>query len=112
LILYSRQSRPRAQKAPVSRSNPVLARRGTALPLGRALIVTAACVGAARGLCDRGPGHLVWFPPGEDHWDGAAPTTAMTHIAIQEALDGKLIDWLERVSDEQFLSDFKTSVVS
>jgi len=43
-----------------------------------------------------------WFQPGEKHWHGAAPTTAMTHIAIQEALDGKVVDWMEKVSDEQF----------
>ena len=45
---------------------------------------------------------MVWFPPGEKHWHGATPTTAMTHIAIQEALDGKTVDWMEKVSDEQY----------
>ena len=48
------------------------------------------------------PGDVVWFPPGEKHWHGAAPTTAMTHIAIQEALDGKVVEWMEHVSDEQY----------
>ena len=48
------------------------------------------------------PGDVVWFPPGEKHWHGATATTAMTHIAIQEALDGKAVDWLEHVSDEQY----------
>jgi len=48
------------------------------------------------------PGDVIWFPPGEKHWHGAAPTTAMTHIAIQESLDGKAVDWLEKVSDEQY----------
>jgi quercetin dioxygenase-like cupin family protein len=48
------------------------------------------------------PGDVVWFEPGEKHWHGAAPTTAMTHIAIQEALDGKVVDWLEQVNDEQY----------
>ena len=48
------------------------------------------------------PGDVVWFPPGEKHWHGATSTTAMTHIAIQEALDGKMVDWLENVSDEQY----------
>ena len=48
------------------------------------------------------PGDIVWFPPGEKHWHGAAPDTAMTHIAIQETLDGKSVDWLEHVSDEQY----------
>jgi hypothetical protein len=45
---------------------------------------------------------VIWFSPGEKHWHGASPTTAMTHIAIQERLDGKVVDWLERVSDEQY----------
>jgi quercetin dioxygenase-like cupin family protein len=48
------------------------------------------------------PGDVVWFPPGEKHWHGATPTTAMTHIAIQERLDGKAVDWMEHVSDEQY----------
>jgi quercetin dioxygenase-like cupin family protein len=47
------------------------------------------------------PGDVVCIPPGEKHWHGAAPTTAMTHIAIQEQLDGKQVEWLEKVSDEQ-----------
>ena len=48
------------------------------------------------------PGDVVWFSSGEKHWHGAAPTTAMTHIAIQENLDGKTADWMEKVSDEQY----------
>jgi quercetin dioxygenase-like cupin family protein len=48
------------------------------------------------------PGDVVWIPPGEKHWHGASPTVAMMHIAIQEALDGKVAEWLERVSDEQY----------
>ena len=48
------------------------------------------------------PGDIVWFAPGEKHWHGAQPTTAMTHIAIAEALDGKVVDWMETVSDEQY----------
>jgi quercetin dioxygenase-like cupin family protein len=48
------------------------------------------------------PGDVVWFPPGEKHWHGATPTTAMTHIAIQETLDGKNVDWLEQVSDQHY----------
>jgi len=48
------------------------------------------------------PGDIVWFTPGEKHWHGASPTTAVTHIAIQEQLDGKAVDWLEKVSDEQY----------
>ena len=48
------------------------------------------------------PGDVIWFPPGEKHWHGATPTTAMTHIAFQERLDGKTVDWMEKVSDEQY----------
>jgi len=74
-------------------------------PLGQTLIVTAGCGRAQReGGTVEGirPGDIVWFPPGEKHWHGAAPTTAMTHIAIQEQLDGKAVDWMEKVSDEQY----------
>jgi quercetin dioxygenase-like cupin family protein len=48
------------------------------------------------------PGDVVWIPPGEKHWHGAAPTTAMTHVAIQEQLDGKAVDWMEQVTDDQY----------
>ena len=48
------------------------------------------------------PGDVVWVPPGEKHWHGATATTAMTHIAIQEKLDGKAVDWMEHVTDEQY----------
>jgi len=74
-------------------------------PLGQTLIVTS---GSGLAQTWGGPireiraGDTVWFPPGEKHWHGAAPTTAMTHIAIQEALDGKAVDWMELVSDEQY----------
>jgi quercetin dioxygenase-like cupin family protein len=74
-------------------------------PLGQTLIVTAGCGWARRW---RGPieglrpGDVVWIPPGEKHWHGATATTAMTHIAIQEQLDGKAVDWMEKVSDEQY----------
>ena len=74
-------------------------------PLGQTLIVTAGCGWAQRwgGLVEEiRPGDIIWFPPGEKHWHGASPTTAMTHIAIQEQLDGKAVDWLEKVSDEQY----------
>ena len=76
-------------------------------PLGQTLIVTAGCGRAQRlggPIEEIRPGDVVWFPHGEKHWHGAAPTTAMTHIAIQEALDGKMVDWLEQVSDEQYKS--------
>ncbi|KQV22127.1 cupin [Rhizobium sp. Root1203] len=74
-------------------------------PLGQTLIVTA---GVGRVQREGGPieeirpGDVVWFEPGERHWHGASPTTAMTHIAIQENLDGKVVDWLEHVSDDQY----------
>src|SRR6266550_167867 len=74
-------------------------------PLGQTLIVTAGCGRAQRAggpIEEIRPGDVVWFPPNEKHWHGAAPTTAMTHIAIQEALDGKVVDWMEHVSDEQY----------
>ncbi|MFL6304302.1 MAG: hypothetical protein ACJ72H_12255 [Candidatus Sulfotelmatobacter sp.] len=48
------------------------------------------------------PGGVIWFAPGEKHWHGAAPTTAITHIAIQERKDGNMVDWMEHVSDEQY----------
>ena len=74
-------------------------------PLGQTLIVTAGCGRVRREggpVEEIRPGDVVWFPPGEKHWHGAAPSTAMTHIAIQEQLDGKPVDWLEQVSDEQY----------
>jgi quercetin dioxygenase-like cupin family protein len=74
-------------------------------PLGQTLIVTAGCGRAQRwgGPTEEiRPGDVVWIPPGEKHWHGATPTTAMTHIAIQEQLDGKAVDWMEQVSDEQY----------
>ena len=74
-------------------------------PLGQTLIVTAGCGRAQRWggpIEEIRPGDVVWFPPGEKHWHGATPSTAMTHIAIQEGLDGKMVDWLEHVSEEQY----------
>ncbi|MBV9220988.1 MAG: cupin domain-containing protein [Methylobacteriaceae bacterium] len=74
-------------------------------PLGQTLIVTAGCGRVQRDggpVEEIGPGDVVWFPPGEKHWHGAAPSTAMTHIAIQEQLGGKTADWMEKVSDEQY----------
>ncbi|MFJ6323102.1 MULTISPECIES: cupin domain-containing protein [unclassified Rhizobium] len=74
-------------------------------PRGQTLIVTAGL-----GLVQREggpveeirPGDVVWFEPGERHWHGASPTTAMTHIAIQEHLDGKVVDWMEHVTDAEY----------
>lgn len=74
-------------------------------PLGQTLIVTAGFghVQRAGGPIEQiGPGDIVWFPPGEKHWHGASLTTAMSHIALQENLDGKVVDWLEHVTDEQY----------
>ena len=74
-------------------------------PLGQTLIVTAGCGRARRWggpIEEIRPGDVVWIPPGEKHWHGATPTTAMTHIAIVELLDGQSADWLEQVSDEQY----------
>jgi quercetin dioxygenase-like cupin family protein len=74
-------------------------------PLGQTLIVTAGCGRAQREggpVEDIRPGDVVWFAPGEKHWHGASATTAMTHIAIAESLDGKAVDWLEKVTDEQY----------
>jgi quercetin dioxygenase-like cupin family protein len=71
-------------------------------PLGQTLIVTAGCGRVqlwGSPVQEIRPGDVVWIPPAEKHWHGATPTTAMTHIAIQEALDGKTADWLEKVSD-------------
>ena len=74
-------------------------------PLGQTLIVT---VGAGRvqrwggPIEEIRPGDVVWFPPGEKHWHGASPATAMSHIAIQEALNGSPVDWMEQVGDQQY----------
>ncbi len=74
-------------------------------PLGQTLIVTSGL-----GRCQREggpieeirPGDVVWFSPGEKHWHGASPNNAMTHIAVQESLNGKVVDWMEHVTDAQY----------
>ena len=74
-------------------------------PLGQTLIVTAGCGWAQRwgeAIEEIRPGDVVWIPPGEKHWHGAAPTTGMTHIAIQEQLEGKAVEWMEKVGDDQY----------
>jgi quercetin dioxygenase-like cupin family protein len=74
-------------------------------PLGQTLIVTAGCGWTQRWGEPREeirPGDIVWIPPGEKHWHGATATTAMTHIAVQEKQDGKAVEWMEQVSDEQY----------
>jgi quercetin dioxygenase-like cupin family protein len=76
-------------------------------PLGQTLIITAGCGWVQRDgepIEEARPGDVIWFPPGEKHWHGATPTTAMTHIAIQEQMDGKAVDWMEKVSEEQYHS--------
>jgi quercetin dioxygenase-like cupin family protein len=74
-------------------------------PLGQTLIIASGLGWVQREggpIEEVRPGDVVWFPPGLKHWHGATPTTAMTHIAIQEALDGKNVDWMEKVRDEQY----------
>jgi quercetin dioxygenase-like cupin family protein len=74
-------------------------------PLGQTLIVTVGCGRVQRWgepIEEIHPGDVVWIPPGEKHWHGATPTVAMTHIAVQEHLDGQPVDWLEHVSEEQY----------
>jgi quercetin dioxygenase-like cupin family protein len=74
-------------------------------PLGQTVIVTSGLGWAQREggpVEEIRPGDVVWFPPGEKHWHGATPTTAMTHVAIQERLDGKSVEWLEQVSAAQY----------
>lgn len=74
-------------------------------PLGQTLIVTAGCGWAQRWggpVEEIRPGDVIWIPPGEKHWHGASATTAMTHIAMQEQLDGKVVEWMEKVSEEQY----------
>ncbi|MBP1873962.1 hypothetical protein LPJGGPFB_02808 [Ensifer adhaerens] len=79
-------------------------------PLGQTLIVLS---GLGRAQREGGPveeirpGDIVWFDPGEKHWHGASPTAAMTHIAIAEALDGKVVDWLEKVDDADYGAEIK-----
>jgi len=76
-------------------------------PLGQTLIVTAGLGRVQRWgdpIEEVRPGDVVWFPPGEKHWHGASPTAALTHIAVQEQLDGKNVGWLEHVTDDQYLA--------
>ena len=74
-------------------------------PLGQTLIVTVGLGWAqveGEAIEEIRPGDVIWFPPGVKHWHGASPATAMSHIAITDALDGKVADWMEKVSDEQY----------
>src|ERR671931_469409 len=87
------------------RIGPLFEAPAPARPLRQTLIVTAGC-GRAQRWGGPGeemrPGDMIWFEPGEKHWHGATATTAMTHIAIQEELDGKTVDWMEKVSEEEY----------
>src|ERR1700760_2420456 len=81
-------------------------------PLGQTLIVTAGCGWVQREggpVEEIRPGDVVWFAPGEKHWHGAAATTGMSHIAIQEALNGKVVHWMEKVTDAQYAAPSKTN---
>jgi quercetin dioxygenase-like cupin family protein len=74
-------------------------------PLGQTLIVTDGFGRVQReggAIEEIRPGDVVWFPPNEKHWHGASPTAALTHIAVHEAIDGKAVDWMEKVTDEQY----------
>lgn len=74
-------------------------------PLGQTLIVTAGCGWVQReggSIEEIHPGDVIWFPPGERHWHGATATTYMSHMAIQEQLNGKAVEWMEKVSDEEY----------
>ena len=74
-------------------------------PLGQTLIVTAGCGWAQRWggpVEEIRPGDVVWFSPGEKHWHGATPTSAMSHIAVQERKDGKVVEWMEQVTEQQY----------
>jgi len=74
-------------------------------PLGQTLIITAGCgwVQKEGGLIENVfPGDIVWFAPNEKHWHGATSANGMTHIAIQESLNGKVVEWMEHVSDSQY----------
>jgi quercetin dioxygenase-like cupin family protein len=74
-------------------------------PLGQTLVITAGMGRVRRWggpIEEVRPGDVVWFPPGEKHWHGAASTTAMTHLAVSENLDGKTVDWMEKVSDADY----------
>ncbi len=76
-------------------------------PLGQILIVTSGCglVQSWGGPIEEiRPGDVVWCPPGEKHWHGGTPTTAMTHIAFVEQLNGKAVDWMEKVTDEEYFA--------
>src|SRR5918998_1496546 len=96
---------PARLRATLVRFDPGARTAWHTLPLGQTLYVT---LGAGRAQVWGGPireiraGDVIWFSPGEKHWHGAGPTTGLTHIAMQEALDGAAVAWLEHVTDEQY----------
>ena len=103
---FRRQTR-RVSRPPLVTFEPGARTAWHTHPLGQRLIVTAGCgwVKCADGpKREIRPGDVVVCPPGEKHWHGATATTGMSHIAIQEALDGKVVDWLEKVTDEDYLA--------
>jgi quercetin dioxygenase-like cupin family protein len=76
-------------------------------PLGQTLVVTFGCGWTqceGEPIVEIRPGDVIWCPPGKKHWHGATPATAMTHIAIQEALDGTAVNWMEKVTDDEYLA--------
>jgi quercetin dioxygenase-like cupin family protein len=92
----------------MSHSSLVLEQHGTATRSVRTLIVTAGCGRVQRWggpIEEIRPGDVVWLAPGEKHWHGAAPTTAMTHVAIEEELNGRWADWMEKVRDDQYCAE-------
>ena len=100
----STQSDPQVQGASVT-FEPGARTAWHTHPLGQTLIVTAGFGWTQRWggpVEEIRPGDVVWISPGEKHWHGATPTTGVTHIAIQERLDGKVVDWMEHVSEEQY----------
>ena len=104
-LALSGHARPRASAAAIVTFEPGARTAWHTHPLGQTLIVTSGCGWVQREGGPKEeirPGDVVWFPPGEKHWHGATATTAMSHIAIAEALDGKTVDWMEKVSDEQY----------
>ena len=105
LTPYLRRTIQHARLAPVSRSSRRARTPRHTHPLAQAPIVTAGCDLAQRsgGSIEQiRPGDVISLAPGQKHWHGATASTAMTHIAIQEQLDGKTVDWMEQVSDEQY----------
>lgn len=79
-------------------------------PLGQAILITSGCGWVQREggpIEEVHPGDAVWFEAGEKHWHGATPATGMTHIAVTESLDGKVADWLEKVTDEEYSFNLK-----